>query len=287
MELTRKTAWLAMAAATVAALALGSAGCFSPKFEACAVTCGEASACPDEQFCLGDGKCHASEDEELCTINPDDASVIDGSTPGDDGGTRIDSGGGDGDEDAGADGGEPDASLIDAGPPVSPTSPGDLVITEIHRDPTAAQDPAGEWFEILNPTDSTFDLVGLRVRDADTDFFDIVGSVIVPPGGRVVFARVANPDQNGGVAGVDLEYGELFTLANGEDEVFIENLDPAVILDSVSYGFDFPDVEGASLSLDPDEETSTGNNDAANWCSGQTPYGLGDLGSPGSANPDC
>lgn len=290
-------------AAVVLALGLGSGGCFSPKFESCAVTCGEGSACPDDQFCLSDGRCHASQDDELCTPGGGDASVDDGDDTSDDGDDTSD----DGDDVADdltddttddtsddttddlppPDGGPPDAALPDAGEPVTPTSAGDLVISEIHKDPTEAGDVLGEWFEVLNPTGQTFDLQGLQVRDEGKDSFLVDSSVIVPPGGRVVFARSGNVNQNGGVEGVDFVYGDFFVLGNGEDEVLLQNLDNGATLDRVAYDFSFPLADGAALSLDPGSENSVDNDDAKNWCESTTPFGDGDLGSPGSANPDC
>ncbi len=280
-------------AAAVMAIGLGSGGCFSPTFATCAVSCGEGSACPDGHFCLGDGKCHASEDEALCTPGGGDASADDSDDttddPGDDDTDDTDDTTDDvADDMPPPDGGPPDASLPDAGVPVTPTSPGDLVVSEIHKDPEAEPDPDGEWFEVFNPTGQTFDMQGLRIRDQDTDFFDVDDSIIVPPGGRVIFARFASPAANGGVPGVDFEYGKSFSLGNGDDEVVIQNLDNNAILDAVAYGADFPaQPGGVSLSLDPQSENATDNNLGENWCGGSTPYGDGDLGSPGVANPDC
>jgi hypothetical protein len=259
-------------------LAVAASGCFSPQFEACAVSCGEASACPDDQLCLSDGKCHATQDEPLCSLPGEDGSIADGSVIGEDGG-RPDAADPDG-------GGDPPDAAVDAGPPVTPTRRGDLVISEIHKDPSAAPDPAGEWFEVFNPTASTFDLSGLLVSDLGSESFEIDETVILPPGGRTVFARLASSMANGGVA-VDFTYGILFSLGNTDDEIVIENLDSGTILDSVFFDTDFPDTEGASISLDPDEHDAMSNDDAASWCDGQTPYGDGDLGTPGRANPQC
>jgi hypothetical protein len=289
-------------AAAVMAFGLGSGGCFSPKFESCAVSCGEGSACPDDQICLSDGKCHASQDEVLCTPGGGDASVDDGDDISDDvddtyddvddtsddvDDVSDDTSDDDADDLPPPDGGTPDAASPDAGVPVTPTSPGDLVISEIHKDPVEAGDLLGEWFEVLNPTGQTFNLQGLQIRDDDKDSFLVDSAVIVPPGGRVVFARSGNDNQNGGVTGVDFAYGDFFVLGNGEDEVVLQNLDNGATLDRVAYGFDFPLGEGAALSLDPESENSIDNDDAKNWCEGSTVFGDGDLGSPGSANPDC
>jgi hypothetical protein len=281
-----QTAWLSWIAAAIAAsvagggLIVGAGGCFSPRFEACAVSCGAANACPEDQFCLSDGKCHASEEDELCRADPDGGDV-DGSTDGGDG----------------PDGGDPpdaavDASIEgDAGRPVTPTVSGQLVICEIHKNPFFAQDPDGEWFEVFNPTDTLFDLEGLRVRDLGVDVFDIDEPVILRPGARVVFGRLASPAENGGLT-PDFVYGDLYSLANADDEIIIQNPDVdgfSVVIDGVNYdaGITFPSSEGFALSLDPDRHTATANNDGFNWCDAPTMYGDGDFGSPGEANPSC
>lgn len=278
--------WIAPAIAALAAggLILAAGGCFSPSFEACAVSCGEANACPDDQFCLSDGKCHASREEQLCGQDPDGGGTdVDGSV-GPDGGGRPD--GGDR-----RDGGIDASTGEDAGPPVQPTVTGQLVISEIHKNPFFAQDPDGEWFEVFNPTEIVFDLQGLRVRDLGVDVFDIDEAVILRPASHVVFARLASPSENGGVT-ADFVYGELFSLANADDEIVIANPDVGgfeVVIDGVNYdaGITFPSSEGFALSLDPDQHTSTANNVGLNWCDAADPYGDGDFGSPGEPNPDC
>ena len=292
----------ALAVAGVLVVGLGSGGCFSPKFESCAVSCGEASACPDDQFCLSDGKCHASQDDELCTSGGD-ASVDDGddvsdvsddpddtsdvSDVSDDPDDTSDDPDDSADDVVPPDGGPPDASLPDAGPAVTPTEQGDLVISEIHKDPFESGDLTGEWFEVYNPTKQTFDMQGLRIGDFGAESFDIVSEVIVPPGGRVIFARRGDPDVNGGVTGVDYVWGDAMSLGNNGDEILIENVETSTFIDAVLYDLVFPDIEGAAMSLDPDLHDTVDNDSSKSWCAASTVYGAGDLGTPGTANPDC
>ncbi len=274
-----------------AGLAVGGAACFSPRFENCAVFCGAEGECPEDQFCLSDGRCHESQEEDLCTTGggSDGSLLSDGSVVGEDGGGgRPDAGDGGG--------GVPDAGDIDAGVPINPTSPGDLVITEIHKDPDGVLDEVGEWFEIHNPTSSTFDLNELIVRDESNPVqqFGVPADIIVAPGGFVVFARNSDTKLNGGVV-EDVSYENIddppFQLANdGTDEVLIVNPSAGdVVLDRVAYDdVSFPDVPGASLSLDPDNTDAGENDDGVSWCSGQTPYGnAGNFGTPGAPNPQC
>jgi len=257
-----------------AVLALSSGACFSPSFEACAVTCGPSEACPDGQFCLTDGRCHAGRDEELCSLDRQDGAPNDGAVDPD-GGTV----------DGGNDAGEME---VDAGPPVRPTEIGDLVVSEIHKDPDAVADEQGEWFEVFNPTDSTFDLRQLVVRDLGGEAFTVDQSLIVAPRGRLVFARVADPAVNGGVT-ADFAYGAEFALGNNNtDEILIENRQAGVEIDRVAFeNFTFPNVQGASISLDPEDHDAVSNDLGMNWCEGQTKYGDGDRGTPGRPNPQC
>jgi hypothetical protein len=270
-------------AAGVALILFTTAGCFSPRFDRCAVTCGAQDQCPEGLFCLRDGKCHATEDDQLCTVIPggDGSPGSDGSMPGDDGGTRPDGGG------------TPDANVvIDAGPPVRPT-PGDIVISEIHKNPEAAGDPLGEWFEVTNVTDSILDFSGLRMSDNAGEFF-IQDELLVGPRGRLVFGFSPNEDENGGVE-VDFAYGDAplpIQLANdNEDNIdIVDTLGAEQFLDSVAFdSVSFPSIGGRSMSLDPDSLDAVQNNDGASWCDGQEPpySDNGDLGTPGAANPQC
>jgi Lamin Tail Domain len=270
--------WLRLAAlATVSiAVAAGSAACFSPRFERCAVGCPEG-VCPDGMICRSDGVCYESEEEDLCEV----AAEVDGG-PSDAGMDDVD--GGDR-----PDAGEPDAAP-DAGPPVVPTEAGQIIVTEIHKDPAAVPDDSGEWFEIHNPTDLTLDLSALEFSDLsapDADFFFLPDDITLPPGGYLVLG-VRDGVTNGGVP-VDIvwDVGEIqFFLGNeGADEIIVSTAGGALELDRVVYDETFPNIPGRSMSLDPDQHNEVDNDDQVNWCEGQDAYGDGDLGTPGEANP--
>ncbi len=164
---------------------------------------------------------------------------------------------------------------------------GDLVITEIMRDPEAVFDDLGEWIELHNATDGAVDLRGLELRDADGDAFVVTETVLVEPWSYAVLAANADAHSNGGVtASWDYPYTS-FTLANGPDELVLAH--SGVIFDSVVWddGVSFPALAGASMVLDPDHLDADSNDDGAYWCAATTAYGDGDLGSPGEPNPDC
>jgi len=180
-----------------------------------------------------------------------------------------------GDGDLGTPGGANDCLVV--APP--------LVINEIMQNPSAVGDSDGEWFEIHNPTGAAVDIDGWTIRDdgSDTHLIDNGGPLLVPAGGYLVLGNNTDSSTNGGVT-VDYSYNGGFFLSNGADELILEDGDLTEV-DRVEWdgGPAFPDPNGASMSLiDP----ALDNNVGANWCTASTPYGDGDLGTPGGAN-DC
>jgi predicted extracellular nuclease len=150
---------------------------------------------------------------------------------------------------------------------------GAVVINEIMQNPSAVSDSNGEWFEVHNPT--------IRDNDFDSHVISNGGPLNVPAGGFLVLGINGDPVTNGGVA-VDYEYGSGFFLSNGSDELVL--LDGSLVeIDRVEWdnGATFPDPNGASMSLiDP----TLDNNVGENWCTASTPFGDGDLGTPGAVN---
>jgi hypothetical protein len=162
--------------------------------------------------------------------------------------------------------------------------PGDLIITEIMHDTLVVDDLEGEWFEIWNGLSQPLDLFGLVIQGgAPNETFEVDFSLLVEPGGYVVFAR--HDTDNGGIPAVDFIY---------ERDIELDPVDQI----SVNVGFSFIDSvnigpagitspAGSSVSLDPDHYDNVENGIATNWCPAVDPYGDGDLGTPGWANPPC
>ena len=67
----------------------------------------------------------------------------------------------------------------------------------------------------------------------------------------------------------------------------LRSADGDVLHEVVYDDVDWPDVAGASLSLDPGAFTPASAADPTSWCAGQTAYDTGDLGTPGAANDSC
>jgi hypothetical protein len=91
-----------------------------------------------------------------------------------------------------------------------------------------------------------------------------------PAGTHFLLARSTDPATNGGIEGVGAELslslnnsGEILTLRIGEQTI-----------DSVSYSESKP---GVATQVD----------ELGRVCDAELPYGEGDLGTPGTANPSC
>jgi hypothetical protein len=174
----------------------------------------------------------------------------------------------------------------DSGPDDESEGPtaGELVITELMKNPDLVEDDLGEWFEVTNVGDRSLSLAGLAVEDDDGDGFT-VNAWTLDSGARVVFGASTDTSVNGG-APVDFAYDvEVFKLGN-DDGAVVLRLGDAVI-DVVAYDATFPDEAGCALSLDPGAYDVDDNDPAAAWCSAATPYGLGDRGTPGALNDAC
>jgi hypothetical protein len=163
---------------------------------------------------------------------------------------------------------------------------GDLVITEVMPSPEAVGDDLGEWFEVVVGRDVDLNGVGLdRAGDsAAADVIEAEACLAVSAGDRVVFARSADPTLNGELPAVTATFG--FSLVTGS---MSSPGDVAVMIDTtVIDAFAWTtSATGASLQVDPDFATAADNDDEARWCDGTTAYGLGDLGTPGTANAEC
>jgi hypothetical protein len=162
-----------------------------------------------------------------------------------------------------------------------PLDPGDLVITEIMKNPAAVADANGEWFEIYNASGGEINLSGLEIKDDGTDSHTIPSDVLVAAGDYALLAINDDSGTNGGLPPVDYEYSG-FTLDDTEDEIVL--MSGAVEVDRVAYGgrTGFPDPTGASMYL---IDVVLDNNVGSNWAEDTWHvYGDGDFGTPGVAN---
>jgi hypothetical protein len=179
-----------------------------------------------------------------------------------------------------------------ATPPLALTSPGDIVICEIMKDPSFVSDANGEWFEVRNRSNQAIDLEGWKLGDAGTSVHTIHGvngTMIIQPKAYFVFGVNSNTLTNGGI-NVGYKYPSSFSLSNAADEIRLVDTN-GVIIDVVDYddGIFWPDDAGKSISLNRGLIDSVLNDDGANWCSSLNPM-VGantDYATPRLANNTC
>ncbi len=159
---------------------------------------------------------------------------------------------------------------------ISAASVSDLFITEIMANPAAVSDSLGEWFELYNPTLETIDLSGFTLSDdgSDSHVISSGSSSIINPGEYFVMASNGDTTTNGGFT-ADYVYSG-FTLANTADEIVFSDTNGEWLRLNYTSGFG---IAGQSMELVtlPMFESSYALTDAS------LTYGLGDIGTPGSA----
>ena len=153
-----------------------------------------------------------------------------------------------------------------------------IVISEIMVNPAAVSDSYGEWFEIVNTTDSAITIDSWEIRDSNGDMH-IIGLenqiISVNPGEFFVLSRNSDPTLNGGL-NVDYVYTN-FSLSNSEDQIIITDSTGAIV-DEVHYDNSWPFSSGISMEI---QNISIDNSLISNWFSSTVNYGQGDYGTPG------
>ncbi|MCK5906556.1 MAG: lamin tail domain-containing protein [Flavobacteriales bacterium] len=163
---------------------------------------------------------------------------------------------------------------------------GDVIITEIMQNPSGA-DSGKEWFEIFNTTSFEINLKNYKIKYGSTSISNhkINSDLIVPSNGYVVLGNNSDESTNGGIH-IEYIHVKSIQLGNTSYTLGIISSDGSTLIDEVVWdnGATFPDPSGASMSLKTTAMTSTSNDDGANWMIATTPYGDGDLGTPGAQN---
>ena len=152
---------------------------------------------------------------------------------------------------------------------VSPV-PGQAHITEWMANPSLAGNREGEWVELK--FDAPVDLNGLVLSDRAMSVTGLQSERCLRVGAGTHFLLVRSIDSsvNGGIEDVD---AELSLSLNNSDETITLSLEEQT-LDSVSYERSKP---GVATQVD----------ELGNVCDAVHPYGEGDMGTPGAANPSC
>ncbi len=169
---------------------------------------------------------------------------------------------------------------------ITVVSGGDVIVSEILRDPIGLPDGQGEWIELYNTSAQAIDLTGWLLSDEVGDNHTIRPGVplTIPAGGFVVLGPNADFATNGGVA-IDYQVAG-FYLGNQADEVAL--LFGGIVMDRVVYDATWPSSEGHAMSLSAGAFNATDNNLVTNWCASALAYGaLGNFGTPHAINPTC
>ena len=155
-----------------------------------------------------------------------------------------------------------------------------IVISEIMANPGSVSDSYGEWFEIVNTTDSTIDLQGWSIKDLDGDEHELYSdqaSILIVPDEYFVLAKNNDQSLNGGVE-VDYVY-EGYSLSNSDDEVILLDASGSVV-DEVNYSNGWPFSSGVSMEI---HDPLIDNALIGSWFLSTSSYGNGDKGTPGIA----
>jgi hypothetical protein len=165
----------------------------------------------------------------------------------------------------------------------APSAAGDLVISEISKNPSSQGDDA-EWFELYGATDAAMRLDGCLISDEGGESHAIGDDVIVPAGGYLVLGSNLDPRPNGGFV-PDYRYDGVI-LANEADELVLSC--GGIQIDRVAWDASWPKLAGRTMSLGGAPPSATANDTASAWCDAPSRYGDGtNLGSPRRANPPC
>jgi hypothetical protein len=160
---------------------------------------------------------------------------------------------------------------------------GGLVITEVMAHPAGSPEADREWFEVLNPSGVALDIGGMVVTRGLSDLFVVPAGTSIPGGTFFVFAANSSGASNGGLPGVDVNYGSSLQLVNTG---FGLALTVAVgLVDAVSFSTAMP--SGASRNLKATAMDASSNDVESNWCTSTTTYGTdNNKGTPRSTS-DC
>jgi hypothetical protein len=176
------------------------------------------------------------------------------------------------------------------GVPPAPSA-GEVLITEVMYNPAVpADNSAGEWVELHNPTGAERLLTGCTVTDGEGQH-TITVPLTIAAGGYVVLAAADNGATTGW-APADV-YGNAMSLANTGDEVELHCPAPAggsVPIAQLQYqaGGMWPSsADGVAVALDPQVADPTYATWGEYWCHATAAYGGGDLGTPGAPNAIC
>ncbi len=167
----------------------------------------------------------------------------------------------------------------DETPPPNP-GPGDLVVSEIMRNPTKVNDTDGEWLELAGARVGTpVSLADVEVSSGGGDFFRIGTAIQLDAGELLTIGGNGLPGTNGGYTPTIAWPIGTMALSNSNDDIQLDLL-AGPTLDSMTWDSTWPGATGVSAERMDLEESAT----KTNFADGISSYGLGDRGTPGETN---
>ncbi|HKE16972.1 MAG TPA: lamin tail domain-containing protein [Kofleriaceae bacterium] len=178
----------------------------------------------------------------------------------------------------GGGGGDGTCTDADGSRDIVPPGAGDLRISEFMANPAAVNDEFGEWFEVEVLND--VDLNGLEIGQVSDPYaaqqtLNDAACLHFSAGDFVVFARNGTAAQNGGIPQVDFTTAQSLSQTGDGDALFIGSA--GQVIDEISW-VPADVVVGTAAVVAPG---------GGQFCQATAPYGAGDLGTPGTANPAC
>ena len=156
---------------------------------------------------------------------------------------------------------------------LSTLAEGDLIVSELLTTPTTVAWYRGRWLEIHNASGVEVDLDGLEVGDGASGGFTISSTTTVAADGYALLALRASSATNGGLPTVDYTFSHTDLALAPKGSVVLSY--SGTMFDSVTYDTSAM-TSGSALVIQ-----------GSTTCAASSPYGLGDLGTPGAENDGC
>jgi len=160
----------------------------------------------------------------------------------------------------------------------SALAPGEVRISEVHRNPSVVPDTNGEYVELTNTGGRPLALRGMRLT-SNSGTVTLASNLMLVPGRPALVQVDGDAGRNGGQPlGLVLPF-QTIALGDTADSLTVQSGTTSV--DSVTWGTGFPGGVGVSA----EKRALTQSNSTANWGSAGVTFGAGDRGSPGARNP--
>lgn len=160
---------------------------------------------------------------------------------------------------------------------VGPLFSTSVVINEFMPIPLSSlTETSGEWIELYNRSDGWVNLAGWVIENEYGQQVTL-STYLVPPEGYFVLAACGDPALNGGHS-PDFVYGGFTIQTVGTLSLFTSSRQ---LSDAVDYDSAWPILPGSSCErINPGWVSGM----SSSWGSATTPFGDGDLGTPGEQN---